>query len=357
MEISLKVDIGQLIDIIASAQEFEEFPVRHNEDKLNAALSNDVPLKVNSYTFDSPHTKCNLLLQAHFSRIGLPNSDYYTDTKSVLDQCLRIMQSVLDICGENGWLNTSLLVINLMQMVCQGRWIQDSDLLCVPHIETEHLTRFYNNSSYQIDCLPRLIDYVEKHQNVLEDLIGDLVDTNQIKMIYQNLSILPKIEISLKINGPMPFGELVLKNGAKAKKANENKEDINKVKSLKLDAMNPGKVYELFEDEDYVLNLDMRRINRSKSQNGFKAYCAKYHKPKDENWVAILGVHSEDEFSELIGLKRINNFKLSQNSNLSFKTPTIKEMNRFDLTLFFMSDAYLGLDQQFEIKFKLRKKK
>ena len=138
-----------------------------------------------------------------------------TDTKSVLDQCLRIMQSVLDICGENGWLNASLLVINLMQMVCQGRWIHDSDLLCVPHIETEHLTRFYNNSSYQIDCLPRLIEYVEKHnnKNCLEELIGDLMDNNQIRMIYQNLSVLPKIEISLKVNGPMPFGDAVAKNG------------------------------------------------------------------------------------------------------------------------------------------------
>ena len=282
-----------------------------------------------------------------------------TDTKSVLDQCLRIMQSVLDICGENGWLNASLLVINLMQMVCQGRWIHDSDLLCVPHIETEHLTRFYNNSSYQIDCLPRLIEYVEKHnnKNCLEELIGDLMDNNQIRMIYQNLSVLPKIEISLKVNGPMPFGDAVAKNGMKSKKSSEKTNDTNKIKSLKIDTMNNPKVYELFEDEDYVLNLDMRRINKTKSLNGFKAYCAKYHKPKDENWVAILGLHSEDEYSELIGLKRINNFKMNQNSNLSFKTPLLKDSSRFDLTLFFMSDAYLGLDQQFELKFKLRKKK
>jgi activating signal cointegrator complex subunit 3 len=45
---------------------------------LNADLSNDVPLKVNSYALDSPHTKVNLLLQAHFSRVSLPTSDYLT---------------------------------------------------------------------------------------------------------------------------------------------------------------------------------------------------------------------------------------------------------------------------------------
>lgn len=52
--------------------------MRHNEDKLNEVLSNDVLFKVNSYTLDSPHTKVNLLLQAHFSRLPLPISDYIT---------------------------------------------------------------------------------------------------------------------------------------------------------------------------------------------------------------------------------------------------------------------------------------
>jgi activating signal cointegrator complex subunit 3 len=84
------IDIEALIDIVSMANEFDEFPVRHNEDKLNAELSKDVPLKVNQYTLDSPHTKVNLLLQAHFSHTELPIADYITDTKSVLDQCLRM---------------------------------------------------------------------------------------------------------------------------------------------------------------------------------------------------------------------------------------------------------------------------
>jgi len=36
--------------------------VSHNEEKMNAELSRDLTLKVNAYTFDSPHTKCNLLV-------------------------------------------------------------------------------------------------------------------------------------------------------------------------------------------------------------------------------------------------------------------------------------------------------
>jgi len=303
-------------------------------------LSNDVPLKVNSYAFDSPHTKVNLLLQAHFSRVPLPTSDYLTDTKSVLDQCLRIMQAILDVCAYNGWLSASLSLINLMQMCCQGRWLHDCDLLTLPHIETEHLERFYNNKAIRIDCLPRLIDYLDKcnYENVLENIVGDQLDRNQIRDIYKIASSLPQIEVNINLNGNLP---------------------TDKVKSIRIDHLNDDKIYELYENEEYVFNLDIKRIATSKrQQRDFKAYAPKYPKPKDENWIIILGSNSRNELTnELVGLKRINNLKLKQNSNISFKTPKLEDLTAglFELTLFFMSDVYIGLDQQFEFKFKLNK--
>ena len=59
---------------------------------LFSDLAKTVPVEVDPYSYDSPHTKTHLLLQAHFSRATLPCSDYYTDTKSVLDQSIRILQ-------------------------------------------------------------------------------------------------------------------------------------------------------------------------------------------------------------------------------------------------------------------------
>ena len=74
-------------------------------------------------SMESANTKTFLLLQAHFSRLQLPCSDYYTDLKSVLDQTIRILQAMIDVCAENGWLATTLRIIQLMQMVStvQGR--------------------------------------------------------------------------------------------------------------------------------------------------------------------------------------------------------------------------------------------
>ena len=55
-------------------------------------LAKSLPLEVNPHTMDSAHTKANLLLQCHFGRVPLPSTDYNTDTKSVLDQAIRICQ-------------------------------------------------------------------------------------------------------------------------------------------------------------------------------------------------------------------------------------------------------------------------
>lgn len=85
-------DIPSLLSILCNTSEYEDFPVRHNEEKVNAALAAEVPWAVDSRTFDSPHTKAHLLLQAHFSHLELPISDFVTDTKSVLDQAVRILQ-------------------------------------------------------------------------------------------------------------------------------------------------------------------------------------------------------------------------------------------------------------------------
>lgn len=345
------IDIESLIDIISLSSEFDEFPVRHNEDKLNEILSKEVPFKVNPYSFDSPHTKVNLILQAHFTRANLPIADYVTDTKSVLDNCLRIMQAILDFCADKGWLKACLNVINLMQMSCQGRWVNDSDLLILPHVEHEHLVRFYHNKP-KLDCLPRLMEEYDRDTELINKLIGDVMDRNQCRDIQNTLVLLPKLEVTLSISGLIP--------DKRANKVFQNSEDH--VKRLTFDNFTE-KIFELYEDEEYVINLDIKRINklrRDVKNKDIKAYAPKYPKPKDENWVIILGSNANDESDhELIGLKRLTSFKNKQTSHVLFQTPLMDDNPKydlFDLTVYFMSDVYLGLDQQFDFKFKLTRK-
>jgi activating signal cointegrator complex subunit 3 len=85
------VSIASLIQILANAKEFYGLPVRHNEDVLNEGLTHLVPIKVPRHDLENPHVKANLLIQAHLERCQLPITDYFTDTKSVLDQSIRVL--------------------------------------------------------------------------------------------------------------------------------------------------------------------------------------------------------------------------------------------------------------------------
>lgn len=49
--------------LLCAVAEYDEMPVRHNEDKLNATLSDAVRYKIDTRMSDNPHIKTNLLLQ------------------------------------------------------------------------------------------------------------------------------------------------------------------------------------------------------------------------------------------------------------------------------------------------------
>jgi len=83
--------------VVQNAHEFSDLPVRHNEDQVNSELAAKLPLSVDPHTYDNSNTKTHLLLQAHFSRVALPSADYHTDTKTVMDQVLRVLQVCMQI--------------------------------------------------------------------------------------------------------------------------------------------------------------------------------------------------------------------------------------------------------------------
>ena len=80
-----KPSFEEVLSWMCCASEYDELPVRHNEDLINAELSKNLPFKGESLELPmwDPHVKAFLLIQAFMSRIDLPISDYVTDQNSV----------------------------------------------------------------------------------------------------------------------------------------------------------------------------------------------------------------------------------------------------------------------------------
>jgi hypothetical protein len=104
--------VAKVLFELSSTHEFNELPVRHNEEELNLELSRSLPWgydlsKVSWWTdkpkhsgknildiMADPHTKCFLLLQAFIFKGTLPISDYINDMRSVVEQIPRLLAAM-----------------------------------------------------------------------------------------------------------------------------------------------------------------------------------------------------------------------------------------------------------------------
>lgn len=244
-------------------------------------------------SMDSPHTKANLLLQAHFSGLKFPISDYYSDLKSVLDQSVRILQAMVDVCADSGWLFTTLNTISLMQMIMQGHWHDESPLLQLDF--SPKIIDLLNRQ--KITCLPEILAVPRKQ---LHSIMAGLLTKNAEDHLYHVLDELPVVDIKFDLE----------------------------------------KEYKCGSEVELTINLN--RVSKYPKKG---IHATKFPKRKEEGWWLILG-NAHD--GELLGLRRVN-FTLKTTTKLTFDVP--EDEGDYHYYLYFMSDSYIGLDQQYDVRF------
>jgi activating signal cointegrator complex subunit 3 len=285
-----KSDHKHLLQLVSEAREFEELPVRHNEDKLNKSLSENVPLGSFSSDFESPHVKTYLLLQAHLSRVKLPIADYLTDLKTILDQTIRVIQSFIDITAEKGYLDAVLNMMNLMQMIMQGQWHSDNALLMLPYMDANNVESLKRQG---IKYLPQLIE-MNKEKG--------------IALVTKSCGLRPyQAEQLWKVVETMPIVDVII-----------------------------GKE---FKREEGALTIPI--VLKDHRKGSPKPYTPRFPKPKDEGWWIIIGDLAKQE---LMAMRRV---KIKRESKIELIVPDIKDTT---LTVFLLSDCYLGIDQQYDFK-------
>ncbi|XP_047508654.1 activating signal cointegrator 1 complex subunit 3 [Pieris napi] len=319
------LDLDALLRVLSDSHEYATLPVRHNEDVLNGELSQLCRLPVDPLTLDSSHVKAFLLLQAHLTRIQLPNTDYLTDTKSVLDQTIRIIQAMIDTSAENGWLYVCLSCQLLMQCIIQARWPSDSPLTTLPHIESQHLYIFSSmakDTNKPCTILNGLKVACMRNYELLAKYLRREFEENQIDQIYKVICDLPTLDVKINIRGIWFDSDC------------EHDKKIHTPQHK--DQWMP-----IHADQEYTIVLEMQR----RGGNVNTVICPRFPRSKNEGWFVTLG---SLEYGELHALKRV---PARGNSLLTFYTPNYT--GRLIYTLYIMSDSYLGLDQQYDLQFEI----
>ncbi|QKX60229.1 uncharacterized protein TRUGW13939_07372 [Talaromyces rugulosus] len=255
---------------MCSATEFDELPVRHNEDLINAELARNLPLSpepMGDLPMWDPHIKAFLLLQAYMSRVDLPISDYVGDQTSVLDQGIRIIQASIDVLAELGYLPACRMMMTLLQCIKSARWPEDHPLSILPSIEPDTI----------------------KPKTGLPDTLVALTSTRAPALIQKLNTISPRLSIS----------------------------QVDKIISTL-----PRISISLADISPTGMSLTLTRQNPSSTPD-FKIYAPRFPKPQTEGYFLII---TGETNGELIALKRVswssknNGGNNNRNRNVSKKS-------------------------------------
>ncbi|KAM5170739.1 U5 small nuclear ribonucleoprotein 200 kDa helicase [Mantella aurantiaca] len=288
MSLNAKTKVRGLIEIISNAAEYESIPIRHREDNLLRQLAQKVPHKLTNPKFNDPHVKTNLLLQAHLTRMQL-SAELQSDTEEILSKAIRLIQACVDVLSSNGWLSPALAAMELAQMVTQAMWSKDSYLKQLPHFTSEHIKRCTDKG------VESVFDIMEMEDEDRTELL-ELTDT-QMADVARFCNRYPNIELSYEV---------------------AEKDSIR----------SGGAVVVLVQ------------LEREEEVTG-PVIAPLFPQKREEGWWVVIG---DAKSNSLISIKRLT-LQQKAKVKLDFVAPATGTHN---YTLYFMSDAYMGCDQEYK---------
>jgi pre-mRNA-splicing helicase BRR2 len=318
MSLSGRTKLKGILEIVTSATEFESIQIRRHEDSLLRRIYDRVPVKMAQPSYDSPHFKAFVLLQAHFSRMQLP-IDLAKDQEIILTKVLGLLSATVDVLSSEGHIN-AMNAMEMSQMVVQAMWDRDSPLKQIPHFTSE-VIKAANDSGYVTS--PKYPDYD--------------ANTNTCNRIRDIFEFMEAMDPSENPNHGALIKKLGLSQTQLAQAANFTN---SKYPDITLE-------YEL-EDADSItagspayIKINIEREIGDEDEDAeidTTVHAPFYPVKKMENWWLVVG---EESTKTLLAIKRITiGRKLSV--RLEYTVPTPGE---HALKLFLMSDSYVGVDQ------------
>lgn len=295
MSLNAKTKIRGLIEIIASAAEYENIPIRHHEDNVLKQLATKLPHKLSQPKYNNPHVKTNLLLQAHLSRMQLP-AELQSDTEDILGKAIRLIQACVDVLSSNGWLSPALAAMELAQMVTQAMWSKDSYLKQLPHFTTETIKRCTDKGVETVFDIMELED--DDRNKLLQLSDSDMVDVARFCNRY------PNIELTYEVQD-----KDLLRSGA------------------------PVNVSVQLEREDEVTSAIVA--------------APFFPQKREEGWWVVIG---DPKNNSLISIKRLT---LQQKAKVKLDFVAASPGSH-TYTLYYMSDSYMGCDQEYKFTIEAR---
>jgi len=106
--------------------------------------------------------------------------------------CL-FLQALIDICADEGWLLSTLRVMNLVQMCTQGQWISDPSLLTLPHLNHSHLSSLGMFSDLlhplNMECMSSLAEILSLYDKRKKEVTSKFADITKSRQHADNVCV------------------------------------------------------------------------------------------------------------------------------------------------------------------------
>ncbi|GAN05971.1 pre-mRNA splicing factor [Mucor ambiguus] len=283
-----------LLEIVSSATEFDNIPIRHHEEAVLKRIYDRVPVKLATPKFNTPRIKTNILLQAHFSRVQLP-ADLQSDQTVILEKVIPLLQACVDVISSNGWLPPALAAMELSQMSVQAMWDRDSPLKQIPYFTNEVIKRF---EAHEVESV---FDIMELEEAVRNDCLR--MDQRKLREVIRFVNRYPSVEVGFEV---------------------ADKESVS-----------AGGIVNV--------RVQLEREDEDEEEQEIGPVIAPYFpKKKDEGWWIVIG---DPETKTLLAIKRVT-LQRKSTVKLDFVAP---KAGHHTMKVYLMSDSYNGCDQELDM--------
>ncbi|SCO94181.1 DEAD/DEAH box helicase, putative, partial [Plasmodium malariae] len=346
-----KLDFYGLFKLIAQAKEFDDIPLRHNEDKYNVKLRNQIPLDIN---MNMPNIKTYLLLLSRLYECTYETVDYHIDLKLVLDQIARVINGFIDVCLLFHTYRYIKNLILIFQCINQKITPQKNSLYIIKDINDYQIAKLRD---LHIGDIKELIKFDRSFlyslnlfdTSQLDYILQIPVLSSNVKLYHKNVSSTDKRE-EIEEGGETGVTGKEAQTGEKEDmEENEKEKKKNKKKNNNNNFSNISCVKHLKNENKYSFKMKYHEPNEIVIKIFFTVL---NKKAKDINstsspaanvqWYAILHDSKEDES---ISIKRFNNISLKKVSTISFILEDVERGN-YNFTIYVHNDTYYGIDHE-----------
>ncbi|AAS54603.1 AGR113Wp [Eremothecium gossypii ATCC 10895] len=193
--LSRSTKLKSIIEILASASEYEDIPMRQEDYDILRKIHANLPYQFSAGVQNElPSFKVFVLLQTHFSRIKL-NKELTADMNNILAIAVPLVNGITDILSGDGRLSATT-AMDLLQMLIQGCWDTDSPLVQVPSFNKQILKKC---AEYKVETVYDIMALEDDERDNILSL--PMEELNKVALFVNSY---PNIELHYEMDSSVP---------------------------------------------------------------------------------------------------------------------------------------------------------